>query len=454
MSEVKHILKSQILIIKNLFKICLVKYTLQLIIFISLFCIMLYFGYSSVKNIFSGASLGENANMLIFLKTIYNSIGILLVIVSFMIMLFSYKYTIGYWTKLKCIPIKIDKLFIVSMLLYLLIIGSIFGFIIISVAYVMRVNTILTLLFIAFFYTLIIGNLLMTYSIYKIVNIKFQNKLAFYISTFTTLGLIYCINSIIFNLKTFEQVNIFDYIFILMPLIVGILLYACLNKYSIRFPLVRESSRELMIIGKSFKNFRYPYLDILIAEFFRNINFYLEFMIAPYFIFIVFKFLNYNNDYSTLTPLLSMISSVPIGLYYSYNNSYKLIPISAKWNLLSRGVFSLILVSINYAVFMVFDANFISTRWYAECILLSIFLILILNIVKLPILEDNKDNVMFYITACLIPSLYKLISFVFVGIVDSYFQIVIDSNLILVIFNLMLIIYTFVLMGRNKSGIL
>lgn len=448
-----YVLKYQILAIKNMIKVFLVKAIDQFIVLIATISLMLYYIYSLINENFADATLGENANPLIFIKTIYSVLGLILVLCCFSIMLISYKSSIDNWNKLKCSLINTDQIFIASIILSLMIISVIITFIIGTAAYTMKVNFVWTVVLIFLFNLIIIGNILFGFSIYKIINLKYKSKIVFYLTMIVTLGLTYYMNFYYFNTKSFEKVIVIDYIILLIPLILGGVLFIIFSNKPIGF-LNSGTNNKIKLSNELFMKHLDPYIGIVLIELYRNIGYYLEFLIAPYILAILFKVLKFNVTYDSFIPILSLLGSLTIGFYYSYASVYKILPIKNLYNIFYRIIFAILIVILNGIIFSLFYTNSINIENCFELVLNTILIFNIINILKIPIFKYGKDNVMFFIVTMLIPALYKIIFFIFENIIYSYVNITISSNLILSLLNIILISYTVLIVESEKNAIL
>lgn len=439
MKEIIYIFKSQILAIKNGLKIYLVKNTSQFVTTFLLFLLILYYFYSNITKMFYGVKLASNASVVIFLKSLYLSLGLFLVCLSFSTLIFSYKNSLEYWNKLKCFPVKSDLIFISSIFLYLMFLGSSFIFLILSIANVMNINILLVVIFIIIFYCLTLGISILTLSIYKIVNLKYKSKFSFYLTSLVSLSLSYLLLYFYFEYINLDEINIFYYLLLFSPLVLGIGILYFMKDKNIEFNEQKEK-----LIKKNY-NIRFCnrinlYSFNVIIEFLRNLRYYIEFLVAPYLIVIIFRILKLDIDYNTISILLTMVAALPIGLYYSYYSCYKTLPININKNLIYRFLLSLILITINYIIFS-FIFKHTDITLYVEIILLGLLIFVVLDKIELPILIYGKDNAIFYIIIFLIPLLYKTTFSIFSTVINNYIGSNINENITLLIINLIIIFY-------------
>ena len=451
MREFKNILTHQILALKNTIKVAFVKYTGPVIVSIIGVGFLLYYLFAYLSEVFSGTFLDQNSNFLIFIKALYIGIGMILLIMSLSIIILSYKKADYIWNSSKVYPISSDKIFISCIIYYLSIIMILMSLIVLFISYIMKISLILAFLFIVFLFMILVGNIIMSMYIYKIINLRFRSKLSFYISTITTLIIIYLSNCYFFDSKSFEVVKLTDYLTIMLPLIIGILIAFIIRKKQIKFYNLNEQKKSRMITTKLFLKLRNPYIGIILIECYRNVGYYIEFLIMPYLLYLVFYILNMEYDYSSITSMLSVVFSIPIGMYYSYNSINKLLNINMKKMISLRIVFASIIMSINYLIFASIDSNLVSLNYYLDCILSGIFIALLLTILKVPTINSGKENPIFYIVSCLSIYMYKAIICVFSKVLESYFSYSINLNYVTLVINIILIIYIYMLFGKDRD---
>lgn len=444
------ILFQYILALKNYIKIGLAKYLAQVIIGFLGITFFIYYVFYYINDILGGFYLTKSINFFSLTKTLYNEMGGIIVFICFSILIISYKDSQSKWNKLKLYIISSEKFFISSIIFNFMLSITILSFIILTVAYTLKVNLILTFLFILFFSFIIFGNLILTIYVYKLINLKFRGEIIFFITSGIVLILIYLIDIKFLNFNSFENNDFINYILINIPGIVGIFIALITKKYSIRFKNKNEKRSTNLLCFDVFNNIKNPYIALVIIETCRNFKYYMEFLIIPYSILFAFNMFNIKIDYSSLILTISFISAIPMGLYYSYNDSHKVIPINYKTSIITRVIFSIIIVSINYFILMCIDLNLNSFSRYIDCLLTTLFITLFLNIIKISLLRYGKEEPLFYIITCLIPSIYRIGFKIVNKIINNYMNVSLNINIVTFILNIFMLLYIIIYDGSER----
>lgn len=200
------------------------------------------------------------------------------------------------------------------------------------------------------------------------------------------------------------------------------------KKYFSKIPV------EVSVISKNLNN----YFDILIIESVRNRRIYIKFIFIPIFVTLVVKISSKFAFNEILFATYAVTSTVVIGLYNSYNQCFKLLPIKNTTHLLFRGILSFILLN-----FILIIINFISGMnmiGYLDSITMGINMFIIVYLYKIPIIKNGNENVAFYIFTYFCASAYSIFIEIMIDIFNSILNLDIYSIYINMIITLTLLI--------------
>jgi len=117
-------------------------------------------------------------------------------------------------------------------------------------------------------------------------------------------------------------------------------------------------------------------------------------------------------------------------MYYSYNQCHKINDSNYTFSIITRILFSIILVFLSCFLCNFIGGEFNSAKSYIECISYSIITISILISLKCPIIIYGKDSILFYVLIYLIPTVIQLFLQLLNDIFNSYSDLEVNISII------------------------
>lgn len=432
MKKFKLLLFEKLYSLKNLIKIATKKYSLETFTITIFFFLALYIIISQLNIKFDGLQL--NGDFTFILNFFINEFIIGNTIFSFIVLSTSRKCAYSYWKKVKIIPISSSEIYF----FYLALIWSIYmifflGFLLI-IFHCLNVKILFAIKFLIIFITY---NLSIVFSVVVIennINCLFNPNKVDLLLTYIIIGICNFIQIILY--KYLEYSFVIKFIIILtMPIVIVFITRIITRKKECSFKkYFSKIPVEVSVISKNLNN----YFDILIIESVRNRRIYTKFIFIPIFVTLVVKISSKFAFNEILFATYAVTSTVVIGLYNSYNQCFKLLPIKNTTHLLFRGILSFILLN-----FILIIINFISGMnmiGYLDSITMGINMFIIVYLYKIPIIKNGNENVAFYIFTYFCASAYSIFIEIMIDIFNSILNLDIYSIYINMIITLTLLI--------------
>ena len=437
------VLKEKLYSFKNILRILLIKFPLQLILILLLIFGVLYLFNQIIYKEFSGLKFASGINIFKIFKLFIKDFILILNITVFSILMFSYKSTLSYWIKVNNLSLSIDSVYLAYLTYYFIGFSSIIILPLIFILNTINASFIqgFTLLFIIL--TIITGYVFLFISIYKLISSKIINKFLYFTISILILGIVSLLLIIFFLNTNFNEYRVLDFIIISLPLLISLVLLAIQKNKNIILYDYKVYSQRLIKNTKIVKITENHYVSILILEIIRNWKLYLKFVSLPIGIILIYELLITYGDITTSYFSIASIATVSVGLYNSYIESFKLLPIKQCFNIIIRAIFTFSMVTFVFIINSIIHNSQIKYSHYTEVILTSILMFLITYLTKIPLIKNGKENSIFYLFAFLIPNIYKTTFMIITSFINDAFNFTINFNYCSLILILILITLTF-----------
>lgn len=163
----------------------------------------------------------------------------------------------------------------------------------------------------------------------------------------------------------------------------------------------------------------YNYIDILLIEITRNYDIYFKFIFIQFTLVLLGRNLLSMAGDEMFYMNIATLAGITIGLYNSYLDTYKLLPIKDEVHLLLRGVISFVLVNIMFLITWITIKNPFIINEYLNVIFLSLIMFLIVYLIKLPLVYNKKENTLFYLMNYGIVTIYNIFTRLIKSIIND-----------------------------------
>ncbi len=406
-----YLLKKKYYYIKNLLRIFIIKNTVTFLSFFIMLIVGFYLLFTSLMDNFSNLHFREHIYFIDMLPFLGKSLVIIAAIMAYFILYFSYKSSLEEWMLLQYTPLSCKQVYFFSVGFYTIIVLAIILLLFVFVLLLMQASFSFIIQMVYTLFTLCLGLILFPIALFCILKTKYQNQLIYQILSLIIIILFSF--PILLYLRTKDYQITTLYILINIPLIFGVIVNYIFRKrqFMINSSTVLRFSREC----HSYK-ITYVIQSILKIEVLRNKKYLIELSIIPFACKFISDLCNFPINESILFILLALSSTFFIGISNSYETIYKYFPINQFFLFIARIVCGLTWGMLEYSLFSFIYPSLFSIKNIILFITWILFLMLLANVLKIPMIKNGKEHVVFYQLISLIASIYLL----FINIVHTF----------------------------------
>lgn len=409
------LLKEKMKSLRNIVRIILIKYSLQGFAALAITAIGVYVFQKKLSIEYSNVVLTSDINIIIdfFIKDLL----FIALSISYIVYTTSYKLTLSYWEKVKLLPYRKENIYYFYLIISF-VISNLLIYIPVSIILYSSKSRLYHIIYIFLIITCTsLGFLTIKIFIHKVLS-QASHKIKYDFGNLIAIILIFILQILIYE-KVNLDFNIRCFVVIFLPLLLGISGILITRNKSLTFWNKAQISN--LKLGNNYKiNLPfYNYIDILLIEITRNYDIYFKFIFIQFTLVLLGRNLLSMAGDEMFYMNIATLAGITIGLYNSYLDTYKLLPIKDGVHLLLRGVISFVLVNIMFLITWITIKNPFIINGYLNVIFLSSIMFLIVYLIKLPLVYNKKENTLFYLMNYGIVTIYNIFTRLIKSIIND-----------------------------------
>lgn len=411
MNKYNILLKERLKSIRNVLRVFLIKYPLQSFATLTMALIGTYVFQKKLSTEFDSMYL--TSDMSLIFDFYITELLFIAILISYTVSNISYKATLSYWERVKLLTYRKSTIYFFHLGIFYVISN-----VLIFLPMLIMLHSVKAKLYHIIYLFLIItcisfGYLALSLSVHRLLS-QVSHKIKYDIINVIAIILTCTIQILIYE-KLRLDFKIRYLLIILTPILFAALgVLVSKNKLLNFWSNAQESNlkfKKNKMVSLPFNN----YINILSLETIRNYNIYLKFIFIQIMLVLAGKFLISMGGYEILYVNIAVLSTITIGIYNSYLDTYKLLPIKSIIHLILRGIISIILVNVIFFATLTILKNKFVIYEYLNVIFLSLCIFLIVSLIKIPLISEKNENITFYVVNYGIVTIYSI----FTGLIKS-----------------------------------